>query len=110
MGGLGMETRSLEVKNFLAGEFPTLPETGTAATNIDEYTPITKNDDGGIVPVTAETIGDVIGITVEKVDKDEPIVYFMTGEFFTEAINIPEGIEKEALKEACRKLSIFLRD
>ena len=40
---------------------------------------------------------------------DEPVVYYITGEFFQEALNLPEGVTVEDIKEPLRKLSIFLR-
>lgn len=110
MGNLAIETRNYSPENFFAGDFPTVPETGVAASDIEKHTPITKNDTGLIVPVTAENIDKLVGISADAAKADEPVVYYMTGEYFTTAINVPEGIEEEALKEACRKNSIFLRD
>lgn len=110
MENLAIKTRSYEPENFFAGDFPTVPETGVAAADIGKHTPITKNDAGLIVPVTAENMDKLVGISADDAKTDEPVVYYMTGEYFTAAINVPKGIEEEALKEACRKNSIFLRD
>ncbi len=107
-----VETRKYEPKNFFAGDFPTLPETGIAGAVLEECMPVTKNADGKIVPVTVPTTGkeiDVIGIAAATAAEDEPAVYYMTGEFFAEALVIPDGVEIEALKDAFRKISIFLR-
>lgn len=114
-----VETRSTEPKNFFAGDFPTLPESGTAGEKLAEHTPVTKNEDGEIVAVAAAsgsgqnakaaTTGNVIGITAEAAEKDEPVVYYMTGEFFADALNLPEGVTIEDIKDSLRKLSIFLR-
>jgi len=109
MAKYAVETRSTEPKNFFAGDFPTLPESGTAGEKLAEHTPVVKGEDGNIVAVTAETIDKVIGITAEIAEKDEPVVYYMTGEFFADALNLPEGVEIESLKDSLRKLSIFLR-
>lgn len=114
-----IQTRTCEAKNFFAGDFPTLTESGTAGEALKEHTPVTKNSDGEIVAVAAAsgsgetakaaTTGDVIGITAAEVKKDEPVVYYMTGEFFEEALNLPDGVTVEDIKEPLRKISIFLR-
>ena len=119
MAKYAVETRSTEPKNFFAGDFPTLPETGTAGEKLEEHTPVTVNEDGEIVAVAAAsgsgasakeaTTGNVIGITAEAAEKDEPVVYYMTGEFFADALNLPDGVTVEDIKDSLRKLSIFLR-
>lgn len=120
MGMYDIERRSVEPKNFFAGDFPIVPESGTAAVDIPEYTPVTTNADGKITPIAAATgsgdtatpatIGDVIGITAEAAEKDGPVVYYQTGEFFAAAINMPAGVTMAELKPALRKLTIFLKD
>lgn len=104
-----VETRSTEPKNFFAGDFPIVPETGIAGAAIEEHTPVTTNDDGEIVPITSATTAAVIGISAEAAAKDDPVVYYLTGEYFTDAVNIPNGVEVATLKAALRKLSIFLK-
>lgn len=112
----GIERRECKPKNFFAGDFPIVPESGTAAVDIPEYTPVTTDGDGKITPVaakagdTAATIDAVIGITADAAEKDGPVVYYQTGEFFAEAINLPSGVTLAELKPALRKLSIFLKD
>lgn len=109
MAKYAVETRSTEPKNFFAGDFPTLPETGTAGAKLAEHTPVMAGEDGNIVAVTKEAAGNVVGITAEAAEKGEPVVYYMTGEFFADALNLPEGVEIEDIKDSLRKLSIFLR-
>ena len=109
MSEYAVETRSTTPKNFFAGEFPTVPETGTAGAVIAEYTPVTTDGDGKIVPIAKETKDAVIGIAAAAAGKDEPVVYYMTGEFFADAINVPAGITIAEVKAACRKISIFLK-
>ena len=109
MSEYAVETRSTTPKNFFAGEFPTVPETGTAGAASAEYTPVTTGGDGKIGPIAAETKDAVIGIAAAAAGKDEPVVYYMTGEFFADAINVPAGITIAEVKAACRKISIFLK-
>lgn len=109
MAKYAVETRSTEPKNFFAGDFPTLPEAGIAGEKLEEFTPVTKKEDGSVIAVTGETVGKVVGITAEAAEEGDPVVYYMTGEFFTDAIKLPSGVEIETLKDSLRKLSIFLR-
>lgn len=115
MSEYAVETRNTTPKNFFAGEFPTVTETGTAGAAIAEYTPVTTNADGKIVPIaaasgdTAATTDAVIGIAAAAAAKGEPVVFYMTGEFFADAINLPDGITIAEVKAACRKISIFLK-
>lgn len=107
-----IETRKHEPKNFFAGDFPTLTESGTAGAELEEYTPVTTDADGNVVAVSAPAEGKemtVIGITAAAAGKDEPVVYYMTGEFFADALNLPADVTVEAVKDALRKISIFLR-
>ena len=53
MGEYTVEKREITPKNFFAGDFPTVPETGTANAAIKEYAPVmidTANDNK-IIPV-----------------------------------------------------------
>lgn len=119
MAKYAVETRRTEPKNFFAGDFPTLTDSGTAGEKLAEHTPVTVNEDGEIVAVAAAsgsgenakeaTTGNVIGITAEAAAKGDPVVYYLTGEFFADAINLPEDVEVEDIKDSLRKLSIFLR-
>ncbi len=109
MAKYAVETRSTEPKNFFAGDFPTLPETGTAGAKLAEHTPVMAGEDGNIVAVTKEAAGNVVGITAEAAESGEPVVYYMTGEFFADAITLPDGVAIEDIKDSLRKLSIFLR-
>ena len=109
MGMYEIETRACEAKNFFAGDFQTLAESGTAGGALAEHMPVTEDADGKIVAVTAETAANVVGITAAAAAADEPVVYYMTGEFFQEALSLPDGVTVEAIKGPLRKLSIFLR-
>ena len=109
MGMYEIETRTCEAKNFFAGDFQTLTESGTAGGELAEHMPVAEDTEGKIVAVTAETAANVVGITAAAAAADEPVVYYMTGEFFADALNLPEGVAIEDIKDSLRKLSIFLR-
>ena len=109
MGLYEIETRTCEAKNFFAGDFQTLTESGTAGGELAEHMPVAEDAEGKIVAVTAETAAKVVGITAAAAAADEPVVYYMTGEFFQEALNLPNGVTVEDIKGPLRKMSIFLR-
>ncbi|MCI1959178.1 MAG: hypothetical protein LKJ25_06100 [Clostridia bacterium] len=91
--------------NKFAGTFPIVAETDTATAAIEAMQPITAS----FAPVTADTINDVIGIAAEAAEKDGPVNFYSTGEFFADSINLPDGVTIEALKPICRKLNIYFR-
>lgn len=109
MGMYEIETRTYEAKNFFAGDFQTLTDSGTAGGALAEHMPVMEDAEGKIVAVTAETAANVVGITAAAAAADEPVVYYMTGEFFQEALNLPDGVTVEEIKGPLRKMSIFLR-
>lgn len=108
MSEYGVETRSVVPKNIFAGDFDTLTDSSTADAAIAEYAPVVKTETG-VTTATAETLANLVGIAAASAGTGEPVVYYMTGEFHTDAISLPSGITADALKDACRKLSIFLR-
>lgn len=96
-------------QKLFAGDFQTLTESGTAGGELAEHMPVAEDAEGKIVAVTAETAANVVGITAAAAAADEPVVYYMTGEFFQEALNLPDGVTVEDIKGPLRKMSIFLR-
>lgn len=109
MSNYAVETRSTTPKNFFAGDFPTVAETGTAGEAIKEYAPVVINDNGKVVNVAAATKDKVIGIAAAAAGANEPVVYYQTGEFFADALNMPDGVTAADVAPYLRKLSIFLR-
>ena len=109
MGELSVEKRSYEPKNFFAGEFDTLTDTGTAGGAIAEHAPVTKDGSGNIVTITADTKAKVIGISAAAAANKEPVVYYMTGEFYADALAMPADVTAAEINDDLRKLSIFLR-
>lgn len=111
MGEYAVEKREITPKNFFAGDFPTVPETGTANEAIKEYAPVmidTANDNK-IIPVAKGSEASAIGIAAAAAGNGEPVTYYMTGEFFADALALESGADLAKIKEALRKVSIFLR-
>ena len=96
--------------NFFAGDFPIVTDFGEIKTGatVRARAPIVKGAEG-IEEATAATLENVIGITAAEPSGNE-VVYYLTGEFFTQALTIPTGITPDALKAALRKVSIFLKE
>jgi len=96
--------------NFFAGSFPIATDFGEIkkGATVRARVPVVKGADG-IEEATAATLGDVIGLTAAEPSGNE-VVYYLTGEFFTQAITLPNGVTAEALKPALRKVGIFLRE
>ena len=104
-----VNTASTSPKNFFAGDFPTVSETGTAGGDITEFAPVMKDENGKIVTITAAKKNDVIGIAAHAAGENEPIAYYQTGEFFADALAMPTGVKSGDIVDALRKVSIFLR-
>ncbi|MCL2107806.1 MAG: hypothetical protein FWH20_00480 [Oscillospiraceae bacterium] len=99
-----------EPENFFAGDFPIKTDYGKIKKDavIRAHAPVVKTANG-IEEATASNLGNLIGIAASEPNGDE-VVYYLTGEFFTGAIVLPSGVTAEALKDALRKLSIFLKE
>ena len=72
--------------------------------------PITLGADGKIKAVTADTVADVYGLAAENAEEGEEVVYYLTGEFFGSAIEVPVGKTAADFKAPFRKIGIFLVD
>lgn len=96
--------------NFYLGGFPALTETGTIKEGaaVRKHAPVALCADG-LAEATAETLNQLVGITADDPDDGGNVVYYQTGTFGGEAIVLPEGVTLDALKAACRPLSIFLK-
>ena len=96
--------------NFFAGSFPIATDFGAikAGETIRARAPVVQGADG-IEEATAATLGNLIGISADVPSGGE-VVFYLTGEFFTEALTLPNGVTAEALKPALRKMSIFLKE
>ena len=103
---------SYSPKMVHAGDFPVVTDSGTVASGetIHELMPITLGTDGKIKAVTADTVADVYGLAAENAEEGEEVVYYLTGEFFGSAIEVPVGKTAADFKAPFRKIGIFLVD
>jgi hypothetical protein len=107
---LDVQKTEQSAENFFAGNFPIVTDFGKIknGATIRARTPVIAGNDD-IEEATAATLGKLIGLSADEPSGDE-VVYYLTGEFFTQAITLPTGVTAEALKPALRKLSIFLKE
>lgn len=99
---------SYSPKMVHAGDFPVVTDSGTVASGetIHELMPITLGADGKIKAVTADTVADVYGLAAENAEEGEEVVYYLTGEFFGSAIEVPVGKTAADFKAPFRKIGI----
>lgn len=95
--------------NFFAGEFPVVTEAGAvkSGATVRKHTPVIKTADG-ISEATAAGIADLYGVSAEE-STDGGVVCYLTGEFFEDALTLPDGVTTAILKPAFRKLGIYLK-
>jgi hypothetical protein len=101
--------------NFHAGEFDVVTEIGVVAAGVSvkKHAPV-KLASGNVTLVTEgedddETVDGLCGIASTDADAGDELVYYQTGEFFGEALELEAGVTLGVLKPAFRKLSIFLK-
>ena len=105
--------------NFFAGDFPIVTEAGDvkSGATVRKYAPVALTADGIVEAEAPSGSGDtakpgnldkLCGIAADD-STDGGVVYYLTGEFFADALTLPSGVTVEALKPAFRKLGIFLK-
>jgi hypothetical protein len=120
--------QSVPVK-FFAGEYPvvTAVKAVAAGKSVKQYEPV-KLTDNGIEPVVKveaseavsgtstpakseyeNTTAGIYGIAATAAEAAEEVVVYLTGEFFADAITLPEGVTADTLAKAFRNIGIFLK-
>jgi hypothetical protein len=95
-----------------AGDYPVVTDSGTVAdgNTILELMPVTLGKDGKIYAVTADTVADVYGLAAENADAGAEVVFYLTGQFFGDSLELPAGKTAADFKAPFRKIGIFLVD
>lgn len=104
---IGISERKAE--NIFAGEFSVVKQTGKIkqGAEIHKLAPLIQGTDG-LVEVTKDNVADVIGLAA-ALPSGETVVYYATGEFFAEAIHLPQDVTLEALTPVLAARNIYLR-
>ena len=95
-----------------AGDYPVVTDSGTVAEGetIIELMPIVLGTDGKLKAVTSDTVAEVYGLAAENAEAGQEVVYYLTGQFFGDSIEVPAGTTAADFKAPFRKLCIFLVD
>lgn len=104
-----IQTDQTNPVNFFAGEFPVVTEVGAvkAGETVRKYAPVVLTADG-ISEATDATVADLCGVAADD-STDGGVVYYLTGEFFADALVLSADATVDVLKPAFRKLGIFLK-
>lgn len=109
-------------ENFIAGDFPMKTDFGPikSGATIRKYAPLVQGANGieeitaAMLPTEGESATEGALDTLIGIAADEPsggtVVYYLTGEFFSEALILQDGVTADILKPAFRKLGIFLKE
>jgi hypothetical protein len=113
--------QSVPVK-FFAGEYPVVTAVKAVAAEPVKLTdngiePVVKvaaseAASGTSTPAKSEyenTTAGIYGIAATAAEATEEIVVYLTGEFFADAITLPEGVTADTLAKAFRNIGIFLK-
>lgn len=105
-----VETNTYKPDNLFAGDFPTVIDTATASVDIKEFSPVIVDIATGTATVpTAETAAKANAIAATDATANSVLSVYLTGEFNSDAIVLPEGVEVSAIKAALRAVSIYLK-
>ncbi len=109
-------------ENAVAGDFPMKTDFGEIknGAKIHKYAPIIKGENGieeitaAMLPTTGEnatagSLDKLIGIAADEPCGNE-VVYYLTGEFFAEALYMPTGVTAEVIKPVLRNMGIYLKE
>ncbi len=118
----GIEENTLSAENFIAGAFPIATEWGNVkeGATIHKYAPVIESEDGikeitaADLPTagenaTAGSLDKLVGIAAED-SSNGKVIYYLTGEFFANALTLPSDVTAKDIKPALRKIGIFLKE
>lgn len=117
-----IQTSTLTPENYVAGPFPVAIDTGNLqeGAEISKLAPIVEESTGlreikaADLPTTGEnasagSLDKIVGIAADD-SSGGKVVYYLTGEFFGNALTLPEGVTVKDIKPTLRKLGIFLKE
>lgn len=105
-----------EPEHFFAGTtIPVAKAAKTAGETIAAHAPVLLGADGKLKSIAAPaegtdpTLTGLYGIASEDAAPDEPVVVYLTGEVFADALALPEGVSTNHVEVPLRNLGIFLK-
>ncbi len=119
---LGVKNFKMDPERFWAGSnIPVAKATKTAAEAVAAHAPVALDAAGKVKNVTATTTGSgetakttvktegLYGIAAEDAAAGEPVVVYLTGEVFADALALGEGVTAGDVEVPLRNLGIFLK-
>ena len=110
---LNVKTYSTEPDYLIAGPAPITTGIKPAAADLKRGAPVILNAAGALTAVPVEdgkaTTTGLYGILAEGCANGETGIVYLSGEFFADALVLPEGITAANVEIALRNLGIFLK-
>lgn len=113
---LKVQQFSCEPEHFIAGaDIPIAKSVKTAGEDIAAHAPVLIDAAGKLKNIAtpaegkAPTLTGLYGVAAEAAAADEPVVVYLTGEFFADALPLAEGVTAAAVEVPLRNLGIFLK-
>ena len=104
---LEKKTFSTAPEYFLAGATIGIAKaTKKASAAVAAHAPVLLDSDE-VKPIAK--VDGLYGITADSAEAGEEVPVYLTGEFFTDALVLPEGVKAADIEVALRNLGIFLK-
>jgi hypothetical protein len=109
---LAKENYAFNPDYLIAGNYPIQTAVKTAAEAIAAGAPVVLGADGAANVTVSEgavvTTG-LYGIAAESAEANAPVVIYLTGEFFSDALQCGTGVTAADLEVPFRNIGIFLK-
>ena len=105
---LSVKTYRFDPTHFEAGIGPVAKAVKVAAVDIPAHAPVMLNGDGKLELVTAAATG-LYGVVPDSINADEEGPVYLTGEYFADSLELPEGVTVEDVEVPLRNIGIFLK-
>ncbi len=93
----------------MRGDYPVAKGVKVAAEDLAAHAPVALDGSGKLVAVTAANKGSVYGLLPDSVKADGETPVYLTGEFFADSLELPEGMSAADIEDDLRKIGIFLK-
>ena len=110
---LAKQTFSTAPDYLIAGPAEITPAVKTTAADLKRGAPVVLDADGKLAAITvadgAVTTTGLYGIMAEDATTGEEGIVYLSGEFFADALVLPDGATAASVEVALRNLGIFLK-
>jgi hypothetical protein len=106
---LARQSYSLDPEYFIAGTtIRIITEVKTAGADLKAHVPVVLAD-GKVTAVADKDASGLYGITADSASSGDDVVVYLTGEFFADALEMPDGVTAADIEVAFRDIGIFLK-